>query len=191
MEVVKDYFQQITDIFAFDIDYVQIEIDTFHDKMEEALNQTGVGNLCLTVVQSDFESAKIEVFNSIRKCAQTANQTMASVLSDNFYPFINKIQMQQSLMPMETVANMVRSNILADAKDIIDVLENSLESSKLWWSEAVQKQVGWETRRFLVESEFALEDSKGCMAYDVVEFMLKVEFLLNDIDRCSENRGNL
>jgi hypothetical protein len=182
VEVLRDYFQQITDIFAYDIDYVQIEIDEFYDKIKTIT----VSNECLRTIKTEFELAKLTVFSSIRKCAQTANQTMANLLNDNFYPYINGVQMQQSLMPMETVANMVRSNVLADGKDIIDIMEYSLESSKSWWNNVVLKQVGWETSRFLIEAEMFLENAKECMAYDVIYFMLKVQFLIDDVDRCSE-----
>lgn len=88
-------------------------------------------------------------------CAVRANNTMATALTDVFYPTFQDIQNSVSPVPLLTINALSRGNVFDDNQEILDYLQSQYDVMVMQWLGAVSQLFRWDTTRFSVEGEIS------------------------------------
>lgn len=185
LDLVTRVFNELMGVFGDSIDGVQTTNNDLTIIIENRRSQLGEANACLNGVTERQTANVASTSSTIQLCGVYANNTMARLLTNVFYPAFAGIQTTISTVPTAVVDVLARGNVLEDEQAIVEYLRAGYGVIEFQWLSAVSQLLRWESNRFEVDGMFLVDEMSICMTDAVIRFLDTNFALERDALACS------
>ncbi|CRK95140.1 CLUMA_CG008618, isoform A [Clunio marinus] len=182
--LITDIYNRIMAVFGETIEALNASETEMEGLIQKKIEMRGDTTPCIQNVINHRESVLKFTSENIQQCAIFANQTLATMLTDVFYPIFTEIQTVLSTVPLSVVEVLSLGNVLQDEEAIVQYLVDRYDVIQLQWLAQVSQLLRWDTNRFENDGLFLVDDTRVCLTEDFMPYIVENSRLEKIIQEC-------
>jgi hypothetical protein len=184
VDLITDIYNQLMEVFGDDIQAITDLSNELNDLIDAQVESVGSVNECIQEVMDGREANSERVGATFQRCANYANDTLSSRLSNTFYPAHASIQRQISTVPLAVIDVLSRGNVLQDEGEMVQFLSDLYEVKDMQWEGAVSQLLRWESNRWTVDGSFLVDEMRICAGLALTDYIISTSKLEAKITNC-------